>query len=121
MNFPIDKSQTVIVIEKSKYCLTLYYQKQPIKSYPVLLRSNPVEYKLKKGDHKTPEVIFKVRYLYPHPNWSQFIWLDYPNHDSWQKHLQAKKLVKIGRFDAIGSEIVIHGVLNNGDYMIDEG
>ena len=38
-----------------------------------------------------------------------------------KKHLQAKKLGKIGRFDAIGSEIGIHGLLNNGNYMIDEG
>ena len=59
--------------------------------------------------------------LYPHPDWSKFIWLDYPNHDSWHKHLQTKKSGKIGRFDAIGSEIGIHGVPNNGDYMIDEG
>ena len=118
---PINTSQTAIVIEKSKYRLTLYYQKQPIKSYPVVLGSNPVGDKLKEGDYKTPEGIFKVRDLYPHPNWSKFIWLDYPNHDSWQKHLQAKKLGKIGRFDSIGSEIGIHGVPNNGDYMIDEG
>ena len=119
--FSLDKSQTAIVIDKSKYRLTIYYKRQPIKSYPVVLGSNPVGDKLKEGDRKTPEGIFTVRDLYPHPNWSKFIWLDYPNHDSWQKHLQAKKLGKIGRFDSIGSEIGIHGVPSNGDYMIDQG
>ncbi len=56
----IDKSQTAIVIEKLKYRLTLYYQKQPIKSDPVVLGSNPVGDKLKEGDYKTPKGIFKV-------------------------------------------------------------
>ena len=121
ITLPIDKSQTKILIQKSQYRLTLYYQKQPIKSYPVVFGSNPVGDKFKEGDRKTPEGIFKVRDLYPHAQWSKFIWLDYPNHDSWQKHLQAKKLGKISRFDSIGSEIGIHGVPKNRDSMIDKG
>lgn len=116
----IDKSQTTILIEKSKYRLTLYYQEQPIKSYPVVFGSNPQGDKLKEGDYKTPEGIFKIRDLYPHSSWSKFIWLDYPNQDSWNKHLQAKKAGKIAYSARIGSEIGIHGVPANGDYLIDE-
>ncbi|MDJ0681798.1 MAG: L,D-transpeptidase [Xenococcaceae cyanobacterium MO_167.B52] len=116
---PIDKSQTAILIEKSQYHLTIYYQNQAVKSYPVVFGKNPVGDKLQEGDLKTPEGIFKVRDLYPHPSWSKFIWLDYPNDDSWSKHLEAKKSGKIKMSASIGGEIGIHGVPDNGDLLID--
>ena len=50
-----------------------------------------------------------------------YYWLDYPNHDSWSKHLQAKKSGKIKVSAYIGGEIGIHGVNPNADYLIDEG
>ena len=115
----IDKSQTSILIEKSKYKLTLYHQGTPIKSYPVVFGANPVGDKLKEGDKRTPEGIFQIRDLYPHKSWSKFIWLDYPTKDSWRKHLQAKRERKIHWFDSIGSEIGIHGVPKGEDYLID--
>ncbi|MDJ0648702.1 MAG: L,D-transpeptidase [Xenococcaceae cyanobacterium MO_188.B19] len=116
---PIDKSQTAILIEKSQYRLTIYYQNQAIKSYPVVFGQNPVGDKLQERDMKTPEGIFKVRDLYPHNSWSKFIWLDYPNDDSWSKHLEAKKSGKIKVSAAIGGEIGIHGVPDNSDLLID--
>lgn len=117
---PIDKSQTAILIEKSNYQLTLYYQNQPIKSYPVVFGGSPVGDKLREGDYKTPEGIFQIRDLYPHPSWSKFIWLDYPNQESWRKHLEAKKAGKIKPSDTVGSEIGIHGAPQNRDYLIDQ-
>ena len=116
----IDKSKTAILVEKSDYKLTLYYQNQPIKSYPIVLGGNPIGDKMREGDYKTPEGIFKIRDLYPHPSWSKFIWLDYPNRESWRKHLEAKRLGKIKPSDTVGSEIGIHGVPQNTDYLIDE-
>ena len=116
----LDKSQTAILIEKSQYRLTLYYQNRPIKFYPVVFGGNPQEDKLKEGDFRTPEGVFKIRDLYPHGDWSKFIWIDYPNQNSWRKHLQAKKEGKIPYFSRIGSEIGIHGVPANSDSLIDE-
>ena len=116
---PIDLSQTDILIEKSNYKLTLFYQDRPTKSYPIVLGGSPVGDKLREGDYKTPEGIFKVRDLYPHSQWSKFIWLDYPNQESWRKHLAAKKSGKIELSDTIGSEIGIHGVPKNNDSLID--
>lgn len=118
---PIDRSQTRILVEKSNYRLVLYYQDRPIKSYPIVLGNNPVGDKLREGDYKTPEGTFKVRDLYPHPQWSKFIWLDYPNQESWLKHLAAKQSGKIKLSDTVGSEIGIHGVPQNRDFLIDEG
>ena len=115
----IDKSQTTILIDKSNYQLTLYYQNRPIKSYPIVLGDSPIGDKLREGDFKTPEGIFKVRDLYPHSNWSKFIWLDYPNKESWRKHFAAKRMGKIKPSDTIGGEIGIHGVPQNNDSLID--
>ena len=117
----IDKSQTAIAIEKSKYRLTLYYKGKAIKSYPVVFGKNPVGDKFREGDYKTPEGVFKIRDLYPHPSWRKFIWIDYPNPDSWKKHLQAKQKGKINWNDSIGGEIGIHGVPKGSDYLIEKG
>ncbi len=116
----IDKSQTSIAIEKSKYRLTLYYQGKAIKSYPVVFGDNPVGDKFREGDYKTPEGVFKIRDLYPHQKWSKFIWIDYPNEESWTKHLQAKQKGKINWTSSIGGEIGIHGVPQGSDYLIED-
>lgn len=116
---PIKRSQIKILIQKSQYRLTIYYQNKPIKSYPVVFGSSPTGDKLREGDMKTPEGILKIRDLYPHPQWSKFIWLDYPNQQSWHKHLQAKQQGIIPLSASIGSAIGIHGVNQNSDYSID--
>jgi murein L,D-transpeptidase YafK len=115
-----ERIQIIILIQKSQSRLIIYYQNKPIKSYPVVFGSSPIGDKLREGDMKTPEGIFKIRDLYPHPQWSKFIWLDYPNRQSWQKHLQAKQQGIIPLSASIGSAIGIHGVNQNSDYLIDE-
>ena len=115
-----DRTATSILIEKSQKRLTLYYQEQPIKSYPLVLGNDPVGDKRQEGDYKTPEGMFKIRDLYPHPQWSKFIWIDYPTAESWDKHLEAKRQGLIPASATIGGEIGIHGVPRGGDYLIDE-
>jgi murein L,D-transpeptidase YafK len=117
----LDKSQSSIVIEKSKRRLTFYYKQKPIKSYPVVFGGSPNGDKLKEGDLKTPEGIFQIQDLYPHSSWSKFLWLNYPDRNSWQKHLQAKREGKINWLSRIGSEVGIHGVPQGKDNWIDEG
>ena len=115
----IDTSKTSILINKSQGTLVLYYDRKPIKSYPVVFGGNPTGDKLREGDLKTPEGIFQVRDLYPHPSWSKFIWLDYPNASSWRKHLNAKQQGIIPISATIGGEIGIHGVPSGSDRLID--
>jgi murein L,D-transpeptidase YafK len=105
---------------KSKYRLTVYYRQQPIKSYPFVLGQNPVGDKAKEGDYKTPEGIFNIRDLYPHPSWSKFLWLDDPNSTSWRKHFNAKLNGKIGLLDSVGSEVGIHRIARKSESFIDE-
>jgi murein L,D-transpeptidase YafK len=114
----LDRAKTSILIEKSKYRLTLYHDRQPIKSYPIVLGGDPVGDKLKEGDNKTPEGIFKLRDLYPHSDWSKFLWIDYPTEDSWKKHLQAKREGRITWSESIGGEVGIHGVPEGQDSLI---
>jgi murein L,D-transpeptidase YafK len=51
----IARDRVSILIEKSKYRLTVFYKLQPVKSYPVVLGTSPTGDKLAEGDRKTPE------------------------------------------------------------------
>ena len=114
----LDKNRISILVEKSKYRLTVYSDKKPIKSYPVVFGGNPAGDKLKEGDSRTPEGIFRIKDLYPHETWSKFLWLDYPTKQSWRKHIKAKQNGTIDWGDSVGSEVGIHGVPANSDNMI---
>lgn len=104
-----DRSKTSILIEKSKYRLTLYYDQKPVKSYAVVF-GDTLGDKRQEGDRKTPEGILRIRDLYPHPDWAKFLWLDYPNAQSRCKHDRAKQQGEIPHSSSIGGEVGIHGV-----------
>jgi len=108
-------------ISKSLFTLTLYKNDKPIKTYPVVLGSDPENDKLMEGDGCTPEGIFRIRNKFPHPKWSRFIWIDYPNDQSWEKHQLSKQNGKIPPNATIGGEIGIHGVPDSDDALVDEG
>lgn len=108
--------QLFIVINKSEYKLTILADTLIVKEYPVVFGGNPKDNKLMQGDQCTPEGKFKIRSKYPHKSWSKFIWLDYPNEDSWAKHNQAKSESRIPQQANIGGEIGIHGVPEGMDY-----
>ncbi|MGL5834110.1 MAG: L,D-transpeptidase family protein, partial [Waterburya sp.] len=117
-NVALDKIS--ILVEKSQYKLKVFYNLQPIKSYPVVFGSDPSGDKLYEGDQKTPEGIYHIKDLYPHSDWSKFIWLDYPTSQSWREHFHAKLTREINWLLPIGSQIGIHGVPSNGNNLIDQ-
>jgi murein L,D-transpeptidase YafK len=114
------QGKTSILIEKSNHRLTVFYNLNPIKSYPVVFGSNPVGDKLHEGDRKTPEGIFHILDLYNHPSWSRFIWLDYPTPQSWRENFQAKLSGKIKWTLPIGGQVGIHGVPTGQDSLIEK-
>jgi murein L,D-transpeptidase YafK len=118
---PINKDRINILVEKSKYILTIKYNDKAIKQYPVVLGSDPVNDKLYEDDSRTPEGKFKIKMLYPHKRWSKFLWLNYPTIDSWKKHNNAKKKGLIEQSAGIGGEVGIHGPPKGKDYLIDDG
>jgi murein L,D-transpeptidase YafK len=52
------KERVSILVEKSKYKLTVLYDEQPVKSYPIVLGGSPAGDKRVEGDRKTPEGIY---------------------------------------------------------------
>jgi hypothetical protein len=114
-----DRAKVSILIEKSNHRLTLYYNRQPVKSYAVVF-GDPQGDKRREGDRKTPEGILRVQDKYPHPQWSKFLWLDYPNAQSQCKHDRAKQREEISWSSAIGGEVGIHGVPMGADALVDK-
>ena len=122
---PIDKSKvditkTRILIDKSDYRLHLYEGDSLLKSYPCVFGPNAVDDKMREGDGCTPEGVFHVRTKYAHASWSRFIWVDYPNEDSWVKFNKRKTEGMIPPDSRIGGEIGIHGVPDGYDHIIKE-
>ena len=116
----ISKTHARIHISKLKYLLSIQVDKKTIKSYPIVLGTNPVDDKLREGDRCTPEGVFKIRAKYPHESWSKFIWFDYPNESSEKKFNHSKKVKKIPAESTIGGDVGIHGVPDGADYVIDK-
>jgi len=77
----VDKDKVSILIEKSSSRLTVLYGGEPINQYPVVFGGNIQDDKLMEGDSCVPEGSFVIKDLYPHSNWSKFIWIDYPNEE----------------------------------------
>ncbi|MEM6721044.1 MAG: L,D-transpeptidase [Bacteroidota bacterium] len=109
-----------ILIDKSDYTLAIMAADTLVKKYDVVFGGNPVDDKEKEGDKRTPEGEFGVRNFYPHKKWSKFIWIDYPNEDSWRKFNERKAAGIIKEGETIGGEVVIHGVPEGKDHLIDE-
>ena len=114
----IPKNELKIKIDKSDYKLMVYHGTDLLKTYPCVFGFNPVDDKRQEGDGCTPEGTFKIRSKYAHKSWSYFIWIDYPNKESWRRFNQRKKDGEISSDASIGGEIGIHGVPNGYDDLI---
>jgi murein L,D-transpeptidase YafK len=100
---------TVIVVHKLSRKLTFYQGLTPLKTYSVVLGSDPYNDKLCQGDTCTPEGVYHVRAKYPHSKWDYFIYLDYPNTKNWLKFARAKKEGRLPPDADIGGQLGIHG------------
>lgn len=99
----------VLVVHKQTRKMSVFKGTRPLKMYPVVLGHNPRNDKLVQGDRCTPEGVYRVVYKYPHPKWSKFILLNYPNRENWHKFSEAKKRGQIPWDAQIGGDIGIHG------------
>lgn len=117
----VNPANTHLEIDKSDYELHLYEGEQKLKTYPVVLGPNPIDDKMQQGDGCTPEGTFKIRARYPHQSWSHFLWIDYPNADSWKKFKERKAKGDIPADAKIGGEIGIHGVPEGRDDILENG
>lgn len=116
----IDKSRTRILIKKSEYQLHLYLGDSLLRTYLAVFGPAPEGDKFREGDGRTPEGDFKIRSMYDHEQWSKFIWIDYPNEESWQRFNRRQAQGAIPTSARIGGEIGIHGVPAGYDHAIAE-
>ena len=92
-----------------------------LKRYPCVLGENPVGDKFMQGDRRTPEGVFTFRGKRVHDQWHKFIWIDYPNAESWRRFRERRASGSIPAEADIGGEIGIHGVPEGMDDWIVQG
>ena len=107
-----------ILIDKSAYTLQVYHKDSLLITYPCVFGFDPVSDKMQEGDGATPEGEFGIRSMYPHKSWSYFIWIDYPNAESWNGFRKRKADGTIANSATIGGEVGIHGVPGDADDLI---
>lgn len=108
-------------VDKSERSFEVYVDGAVRKTYPCVLGEKPVGDKFCQGDRRTPEGTFGLRSKRVHGSWHKFIWVDYPNAESYRrfKERKAQGLIPAGK--DIGGEIGIHGVPDGMDHWIDAG
>jgi murein L,D-transpeptidase YafK len=72
---PVD----LVVIDKRRRRLHLYFRDRIVKTYRVALGSNPVGHKRERGDGRTPEGLYRIDYKKPESRFGLALHIDYPN------------------------------------------
>lgn len=108
-------------VDKSERRFRVYVGDSLLKTYPCVLGEKPVGDKFHQGDRKTPEGTFSFRSKRVHASWHKFIWVDYPNEESYRRFKERRSQGLIPAGKDIGGEIGIHGVPDGYDHWIDAG
>ena len=91
----------MIIIWKSKRRMSLYHNKNLIKTYRIRLGFSPVGHKQREGDGKTPEGRYFITHHNPNSAYHKSLGISYPNSED---KANARK-----RNESPGSNIFIHG------------
>jgi lipoprotein-anchoring transpeptidase ErfK/SrfK len=108
-----------ILIDKSRYELSVYDDKGWYATYPVVFGNNSLADKKMEGDKNTPEGTFHIISKKYHDEWDRFMALDYPTKESWEKFNERKERGEIPASAHIGGGIGIHGTWPHEDFVID--
>jgi murein L,D-transpeptidase YafK len=123
-HFPINtdtliKDSLLIVVNKSKYALQLYYRKKLIRAYKAVFGPKPLDEKCYEGDRCTPEGWYKISGKNNHNKYNKFLLLNYPDTTAQRKFAAQKNAGKIPATARIGGGIGIHGIWKGGDDLIE--
>ncbi len=126
LNVPIDPDtlnmeHLMLVINKTRFVLDVYYRRVKIRSYKVVFGPKPKENKKMKGDRRTPEGWFVINNKHISARYNKFMQIDYPNKASIERFNTLKAEGKIPQSAEIGGDVGIHGIWKGGDEMIDMG
>ncbi|MBS1920146.1 MAG: L,D-transpeptidase [Bacteroidetes bacterium] len=108
-----------IIIDKSKYELSVFDDKGWYATYPVVFGNSSLADKKMAGDKNTPEGTFRIISKRVHSQWDRFMALDYPTKESWEKFNDRKEKGEIPTSAKIGGGIGIHGTWPHEDFVID--
>jgi murein L,D-transpeptidase YafK len=90
-------------------------------TYPCVLGERPEGDKQMQGDRRTPEGVFGFRSKRMHDKWHAFVWVDYPNAESWRRFRERQRQGLVPAGADIGGEIGIHGVPDGMDHWVVQG
>lgn len=116
---PVQQSIYRVVIDKSKYELTVFDPEGYETTYPVVFGSSDRSDKMMEGDRKTPEGNFKIIAKKIHPEWGYFLLLDYPTPLDLEKFNERKRSGAIPSNAKPGGGIGIHATRKNEDRYVD--
>ena len=115
----LNKDSVVLVVNKSKYNLEVYYRRKMIRYYKAVFGPKPLENKRMEGDRCTPEGWFTIKSKNPNSKYDKFMQLSYPDDSSVAGFNRLKERGSIPKSARIGGDIGIHGVWKGGDDMIE--
>lgn len=91
-----------VVVEKGSRKLTLFYRGTVVKTYLVALGANPTGPKIRKGDNRTPEGVYRIEGRNPQSKYHLALRVSYPN---------AQDRARAARLGVSpGGDIMIHGL-----------
>ena len=91
-----------IVVEKSQHRLSLYYRGLLMRSYLVALGQQPKGDKVRKGDNRTPEGMFRIEARNPRSLYHRALRISYPD----AEHIARARALGVQP----GGDIMIHGL-----------
>jgi murein L,D-transpeptidase YafK len=108
-----------ILIQKSRYELTVYDAKGWYATYPVVFGNSSLSDKKMEGDRNTPEGSFRIVNKRIHEKWDRYMGLDYPTRESLDRFNERKRRGEIPASARPGAGIGIHGTWPHEDFVID--
>ena len=91
-----------IVVRKAKHTLTLYMAGLPVRTYKIALGSQPTGDKLRVGDGRTPEGLFRIDFKNAQSKYHMALHISYPD----AVHIQRASALGVSP----GGDIMIHGL-----------
>ncbi len=117
----MDRDSVMLLVEKSKYSLKVFYKRRLVRNYKAVFGPNPSENKFMEGDRCTPEGWFTISRINPNSKYNKFMAISYPNDSARIRFNDLKARGIIPRSARIGGDIGIHGIWKGGDDLIEMG